>query len=101
PPKVASSRASLLSNLEAAVPQGNVYGKPFSKTELAALRKAVEKLQAESHASAAALGQEALQGKLLAFLKDAAINKTAELQAVEGAMVMLELLYLSQARSQA
>ncbi|GIM07667.1 hypothetical protein Vretimale_11742 [Volvox reticuliferus] len=72
----------------------NVFGKPFTKTELTALDAAVSHLSNDAHGSAAAAsGLTALRRHLLEdLLLEASVFKRIPLPVVEGAMALLELM---------
>ncbi|GLC53780.1 Putative ciliary rootlet coiled-coil protein 2 [Pleodorina starrii] len=72
----------------------NVYGKPYTKTELAALDAAAKHLAGDARGSAAAAGGPAALRRHLTeeLLLDAAVSKRTPLPLVEGAMALVELL---------
>ncbi|KAG2489248.1 hypothetical protein HYH03_012268 [Edaphochlamys debaryana] len=72
----------------------NVYGKPFTKSELSALQAAVTYLSSPGGGGAAAAseGPSALRGRILELMKAAATRRSVPLPVVEGGMVLLELM---------
>jgi len=90
PPSLKPSYPALLSSVQSrALAAGNVYGKPLTKSEIAALEAVSRELRADQVQKKGDLAED-----LLAYVQKAVSDKDLPLVVVEGAMVVLEQLYL-------